>query len=246
MSLENNISKVIQEQLQGDLIERVIAEQLEVCVRKSVDSLFGNWGDCKEIIEEKIKSVMVPQLERYDYSKHIVKLDGVLTEILKETTLDNKKILENFKAFMCSEDTPKEIKMSEIFNKYMEHVEKYVDTDDLEVSYDDGVSYEYVEVKFEVEESEGRSWSSFSDAKVFFECEHDKEMNFEFKLSKYNKDDYWTLTMREDFKFSSLSTLDEFTIFMMKLSQNYTHIIIDVDYDTEVVKPEAEPEASWS
>lgn len=246
MSLENNISKVIQEQLQGDLIERVIAEQLETCVRKSVDSLFGNWGDCKEIIEEKIKSVMVPQLERYDYSKHIVKLDYVLTEILKDTTLDNKKILKNFKAFMCSEDIPKEIKMSEIFNKYMEHVEKHVDTDGLEVSYDDGVSYEYVEVKFEVEESEGRSWSSFSDAKVFFECEDDKQMNFEFRLSKYNKDDYWTLSINEALNLSSLRILDEFTIFMMKLYQNCTHIIIDEDYDTADVKPEAEPEASWS
>ena len=48
MSLENNISEVIQKQLQGDLIEKVVAEQLEKCVRNAVDSLFGNWGDCEK------------------------------------------------------------------------------------------------------------------------------------------------------------------------------------------------------
>ena len=81
MSLENNISEVIQKQLQGDLVEKIVGEQLEKCVRNAVDSLFGNWGDCTKIVEEKIKEVMVPQLEKYDYSEHIVKLDEVLTQI---------------------------------------------------------------------------------------------------------------------------------------------------------------------
>lgn len=246
MSLENNISTIIQEQMQGDLVERVVREQLEKCISNAVDRLFGSWGDCTKIVEEKLKEVLMPQLEKYNYSEHIIKLDAVLTEILKTTTLDNKKILGNFKEFMCSEEVPKEIEMSKIFNKYMQHVAKNVETDGLDVNYDDGVSYEYVEVKFEVEEEEGRSWSSFTGAKAYFECEHDKNMNFEIRLSKYKDDKYWTLSMNEDFNLSSLRRLDEFTIFLMKLSQNYTHIIIDTDYDTEDVRPEAEPEASWS
>ncbi|WP_410497141.1 hypothetical protein QTL86_10370 [Cellulosilyticum sp. ST5] len=36
--------------------------------------------------------------------------------------------------------------------------------------FDDGPSYEYVETEMEIEQEEGRSWSSFKYAKLFMEC----------------------------------------------------------------------------
>lgn len=251
MSLENNISKVIQEQLQGDLIERVIAEQLEACVRKSVDSLFGGWGDCKEIIEKKIKSVMVPQLERYDYSKHIVKLDGLLTEILKETTLDNKKILKNFKQFMGTEEIPKTIKVSDLYEKYMKYVADNVDTDGLDVEYYDGPTYEDVETELEIEEEEGRSWSSFKSAKLFMECtkkdENQDEFNIELSLSRWEKDekDTWSIDYNRQLNLTSLRYMDEFSIYILKLAQNGTKLVIDTWAERDEVTPAKEPEMNY-
>ena len=243
MSLENNISKIIQEQLQGDLIERVIAEQLEKCVRKSVDSLFGNWGDCKEIIEEKIKSVMIPQLEKYDYSQHIVKLDTVLTDILKATTIDNKKIIESFKGFYLDE-MPREITITEMFNKYKKHVEENVDTDGLEVNYDDEPTYESVEVTVEVEE-DSRSWSIYKHATIHFECEHDEAMNFSIHTQQSSGDGYYFITDDLTEQFKSLKKAKTFELFLLRMRGEYTHIKLDVMDGVDDAYPEARPEADW-
>lgn len=251
MSLENNISKVIQEQLQGDIIEKVVAEELDKCIRNAVDKLFGGWGDCTKIIGNKIKEVMVPQLENYDYSKHIVKLDSVLTEILNNTTLDNNKILKNFKEFMSTDDVPKEVKISDIYEKYMQHVAKNVDTDGLEVVYDDEPSYEYVETMMEVEEEEGRDWSSFKWAKAFFECrkkdKEQEEFNIEIGLSRYknDKDDTWDLSFRREIELSSLKNIDDFTLYLIKLCQNRTKVILDTYDEEDEVTPEKEPEVTY-
>lgn len=244
MSLENNISKVIQEQLQGDLIERVIAEQLEKCVRNSVDSLFGSWGDCKEIIEEKIKGVMIPQLESYDYSKHIVKLDTVLTDILKATTVDNKKIIESFKGFYLDE-MPKAITITEMFDKYKKHVEENVETDGLEVDYDDEPTYESVEVTVEVEE-DSRSYGGYKSATIYFECEHDESMNFSIHTQKNPRDDYYFITDDLAARFTSLRKAKTFELFLLRMRNEYTHIKLDTMDDCDSVCPEARPECDWS
>lgn len=251
MSLENNISKVIQEQLQGDLIERVIEKQLENCVQNAVNELFGHWGEAKKIVEKKIQEVMIPQLSQYDYSQHITKLDDVLTEILKATTLDNKKILENFKEFMLP-DAPKEIELTELFRQYANFVAEEVDTTGLEVDYDDEPSYEAVEIRFEVEDCPGRGWSIYEEKKVFFECVHEvgnkDELHFEINIDKWKdaKEDKWSLRFNANNDINSLRHLDKFTMYLLKLSQAGTKIIIDRYGDEEWVTPEQEPEASWS
>lgn len=251
MSLENNISKVIQEQLEGDLIEKVIAEQLESCVRKAVNELFGNWGEATKVIKKKVEDVMLPQLDNYDYSQYITKLDDVLTDILKNTTLDNKKILENFKEFMLP-DAPKEITVSELFRKYGEFVAKEVDVTGLEVDFDDEPSYEAVEIRFEVEDCPERDWLSYKHKKIFFECIHEVDnkdkLNFELNIDKWEreKEDKWSLNFNKDCDINSLRYLDEFTMYLLKLSQARTKIIIDEYEDEEYVRPETEPEATWS
>ena len=251
MSLENNISEVIQKQLQGDLIEKVVAEQLEKCIKNAVDRLFGNWGDCTKIVEEKIKEVMVPQLEKYDYSKHIVKLDYVLTDILKATKIDNRKILENFKGFMLMEEVPKEIKVSDIYHRYMKYVADNVDTYGLEVVFDDGPSYEYVETEMEIEEEEGRSWSSFKYAKLFMECkkkdEEQEDLNVEVSLSRWNKDkeNVWSISFSRQLDLTSLRYMDDFTIYLIKLAQNGTKVIVDTWSESDEVIPSKEPEPTY-
>lgn len=252
MSLEDNLSKVIQEQLKGDLIESVIAEQLESCVKKAVDEIFGNWGEATKVIKKKVEEVMIPQLSNYDYSQHITKLDDVLTDILKNTTLDNKKILENFKEFMLP-DAPKEITVSELFRKYGEFVVEKVDITGLEIDCDDERSlYEPVEIRFEVEDCPERDWSIYRNKKIFFECVHEvdnkDELHFQIDISKWEreKEDKWTLYFNKENNINSLRYLNEFTMYLLKLSQAGTKIIIDEYEDEEWVRPKAEPEPSWS
>lgn len=251
MSLEKNISEVIQKQLQGDIIERVVAEQLEKCVSNAVNELFKSWGACTKIIEEKLKSVMVPQLEAYDYSQHIIKLDTVLTEILKNTTIDNKKLLKNFKEFITEDDTPKVVKMSEIFNKYKKYVANNVDTDGLDIDYDDGVCYSPVETMLEVEEEQGRDWSSFKYGKIFLECRKNDEdqdsLNVEIGISRWkeDKEDVWSLHIDKQLDLTSLRYIDDFSIYLIKLMQAGTKIEMDTYEDSDDVTPNKEPEPTY-
>ena len=157
-NLENSIKDCITNELEKGIIEKVITEKLEDCIKSSLKDLFSWNGAIKKVVEEKVEGVIVPYLESYDYSKYIMKLDYVLTDILKTTTFEHKEILENFKELMSIDTNIKSIKVSKIFNKWCEYVASNVKTDDLEVDYDDGVSYEPVEVNYEFEETEKRDW----------------------------------------------------------------------------------------
>lgn len=245
MNIENAIKGVIEQKLQEGIIEKLVAENLEKGINKALESLLGHYGDVTKVIEKHIKEVLVEQLSGYDYSKYIVKLDHVLTEILKNTALDNKKILQNFKALMTDIEIPRVLKASQIFEEYCKYVAENVDTSNLEVNTDDTPSYETVEVSFEIQEHEKRIWSSYSEATMFFECEKDDRMNFEVKLRKWTNDSPWRLSIDESCDIAALRRLDEFRIYLMKLAQNGVRIEIDSFGETEDVQPKQEPEATY-
>ena len=247
MNLENSIKDVITKKLEEGFVENIIAEQLENGVRNALKDLLGSYGEVTKVIEKQVKSVMIPYLEKYDYSQYITKLDSVLVEVLKSSALENKKLLENFKDLMIPEEE-KTIKATDLFERYMKYVAKNVKTDGLEICYDDEPTYENVEVSFEVEYNEGRSWSDFERAILYFECEHDEAMNFEIKINRWKKFDKeeWTIDYDSVHSINSLRHLGEFEIQLMKLKQNYTKLILDSDGENDEVEPDAKPEPSYS
>jgi hypothetical protein len=174
-----------------------------------------------------------------------VKLDDVLVEVLENTTLDNKKMLENFKELMIPENNMKTIKMSELFERWMKYVENNVETDGLEVCFDDEPTYYAVEVNYEVERADKRSWASVEYATITFECEHDKEMNFIVKIHKWDHDSNWRIDYDRTPGLSSLRYISEFDIFLMKLKQSHVELILDEEDGSEEVTPEERPEPSY-
>lgn len=248
MNLENNIKDVISKKLEDGSIEKLLEQQLEKGVVNALDSLFRSYGDVTKVIEEKVKSVMIPYLENYDYSKYIVKLDSVLVDVLENTALENKKLLTNFKELMVAEEKKEKITVTELFEKWKKYVGGNVDTDDLEVDYDDSPSYEYVDVTLDFEEDECRSWSNLKSGTLVFECEHDEKMNFEIKLHSWkdSKDQIWSIDYKTNHEISSLRYINEFEIYLMKLYQAGVKIEMDTTSESDEVQPEKEPEASWS
>lgn len=246
MNLETNIKDVIAKQMEEGIVEKIVAEQLEKGISKALEHLFSSYGDVTEVIESKLKSVIVPYLENYDYSKYITKLDHVLVGVLQNTTIENRNLLNNFKGLMSGE-TEKTIKLSDLFAKWMNYVAKNVETDELEVEFDDGPEYEAVEVSVNVERNEDRSWSTFEHATILFECDHDEEMNFEIPISFYKNgtDKEWDLRYNSVHDLKSLRHLNEFEILLMRLSQNGVGIILDIEWENDSVTPEEEPEPSF-
>ncbi|OBG93855.1 hypothetical protein A9X05_09125 [Mycobacterium sp. E3298] len=249
MTVEQSIKDIVAQKLDEGIVEKIIADNLEKGVKKAIEDIFGSWGDGTKAIKKKIESVMIPYLDGYDYSKYVVKLDHVLAEILKESTTANRLLLENFKEIMSAEDKRDSINVSEIYEKWMKYVEKNVNTDNLEVVYDDGVSYEMVDVRFEVVYAENTySWESFKYANLILECEKDEDMNFAVRLSRWKDDRKEGFEIKYDTRHDlhSIKHLNSFELFLMKLDQNGTRVIIDEEYSNDEVTPEKEPEATFS
>ncbi len=245
MSIEKQINDVITAKLEEGIVERLIAENLEKGINKALENLFGHYGDVTKVIESKIKEVMVKQLESFDYSRYVVKLDCVLTEILQKTALDHKKILENFKELMIDGDIPKVVKVSDIFEQFKKYVASDIDTSNLQVNTDEEPTYEDVTVTMEVEYEEKRDWGSFKHARIIFECEKDENINRGIYLSKF-MDYEWHLDDKIDSSIESLRYLNSFKLYLLKLYQNRADIEIDTECLEDEVEPEEEPEASFS
>lgn len=245
MNLETSIKDVITQKLEDGTVEKLIGEQLEQGINKALSQLLGSYGDVTALIEKQIKSVMVPYLEKYDYSQYITKLDDVLVEVLKQVAAPNHKLVYNFQQLMLPE-TEKELLVTDLFTKWTEYVANNVETDGLEIDYDDEPCYQSVEVTMNVERDSERSWSSFEYATLLFECEHDKNMNFAIRLSRWKKEEGWSIDYDKSPDISSLRSLSDFEILLMRLDQGGTQLILDSEYESDDVRPEKEPEVTLS
>lgn len=247
MNLEERITNAVMEKLTDGTVEELVKKNVESAINKSLEDMFSWGGAGKKMIDEKVKEVIAPVIERHDFNQYIVKLDSVLMEIIKQTSLaENKEILENFKALMVEPDV-KAIKLSDIFEKYCEYVAHDVDTSDLEACCEDSEPYyEHVTAEMEVEH-EDRWFSSSEWCRVKFWCEADKELSKELRLYRDKTDRNWNISyeMNTFCDINSLRNLSDFDIFLMTLRRAF----VDVEMDTESecaddIEPEERPE--WS
>lgn len=247
---EMKVAEVVSNKLNDGTVEKLIEQELEKSIVKSLDDIFGYNGAGKKLLKEKLSEVMVPAIEKHNFNQYLVKLDEVLTDIIDQTSLaDNQKILENFKELMKEPNT-EEIKLSEIFKKYCKHVAKNVDTSELEANCDDGEPYyEHVVANMEVEHVD-KGWfkSMYDDCFVKFTCEEDEELNCQIKLYKKSNEGKWRiLNGIEAIEINSLRNLSDFEVFLSVLQRSFTKIIIDTEAECDDdVEPDEKPEWSLS
>jgi hypothetical protein len=247
MILENAIKDTINAKLSDGTVEKLIGEHLEKGISSALNDLFRSYGDINKMIENKLKEAMVPYFEQHSFADSVVKLDAVLTQVIQSSAAaENKKLLENFKSLMMPVDD-KELTASKLFEKWSKYVAAHVDTDDLEVIIDDGAYYEPVDVCMQLEVQKGRSYSVYDYGTLFFSCEHDEEMNFAVPVSRWkqSKDSKWDMSFRTTADISSLRRLNDFEIYLMRLSQAGVKIEIDTESETDSITPDKEPEPEY-
>ena len=246
--MKEELLKIASESLSSDEVGEIVKEKFMNALENAIENAF-RWGDAENAIEKKVKEVMVPYIESYDFSEYLPKLDSVLTEIVNsDFCIGNKKVLENFKNLMI-EPTQKEIKLTDLFKAWIKQCEKDIDTDGLCIEYDDAVSYQSVDCEMLFELEDKPSWSSMQRAVITFENEHDEKLNVEILVSKWiwdnGKEEPYTLSAYKDLTISSLRYLSEFEVLLLRLSRAGTAIIIDKEYDDGYIQPEKEPEAEF-
>lgn len=243
MNLENSIKDCISKKLEDGTIEHLVEEQLQKGIQNALNSLFSSYGDVTKVIEREIKSVMLPHLERFNYSKYIMKLDTVLTEILESTTSEHTMLLENFKGLMTDRGE-KSVTVEGLFEKYKEYVADNVETKDLDVIYEDGERYEPVNVSYDLEVEDSQAWSCMEYATLTFLCEEDEDMNFGVRLNRYKQDESEAWNIRYDVNpvIRSIRFLKSFEIELINLTQCGCTLSILQECDSDEVTPDKEPE----
>lgn len=244
------LAELINEHLSSDATLNRIKEQIDKGLEESLRDLFTWNGKAKTLIKEKLESVMIPAIEKYDFDKYQLKLDTVLTDIVNTTKLqDNVDILENFKSLMV-EIKDNKMSLEDIFRRYCKMVSKRVDTSGLEIFTDDGEPY-YDNVNCSVEfEDGGTSW--FSDrklGKLLFKCDEDESLNFTLDVissDSVTRNDNWRLCqVPGTTDIHSLAFADEFKLLILQLMRNFTNINISKTYLSEEVEVEDTPEATF-
>ena len=247
MNLEERMQNAVMDKLNDGTVEQIVKDSVESAIKKSLEDTFSWSGAGKKLIDEKVKEVIIPVIERHDFNQYMVKLDSILTEIINQTSLaDNKEILENFKALMV-DPSENMIKLSTIFQKYCEYVAHDIDTTELEARCDDSEPYyEHVTAEMEVEHEE-RWFSSSEWCIVKFCCEKDEKLNKELRLYRSKTDRNWNISyeMNTFCDINSLRNLSQFDIFLMTLKRGFVDIEIDTESEYEDdIEPEETPE--WS
>jgi len=250
MNLEESISGVIQQKLTDGTIENIIAAKFEKGINEAMDDLFRSYGDVGKVIKEKVSSVMIPAIERHDFSDHLVKLDTILTEIVNKTSLsENQRLLDNFKELMI-EDNTKEISVSKLFEIWCDYVKDNVNTDELEVCTDDGEpEYKPIDCSVTVEFDRTRNWSSLEKANVIFKCDQDEKMNYSIPISKWKSQEQnnWDIDYyNQELNINSLQYMGAFEVLILKLKRSSCKLHINTTDESESVTPEEVPEVSFS
>ena len=243
-TFEERIVKAVTDKLNDGTVEELVSDAVTKALKSSIEEQFKWNGDAKKVIDEKVKEVMTPTIERVNLDEYTVKLDTVLTEIINSTNLiDNKEILGNFKSLMTEPDKDV-ISLEDVFEKYKEYVSKNLDTSDLEVYIDDEPRYQHVTAEVDVHIRDNIFGGRFCD--LVFKCEEDEKLTKVIHLYESKSNRFCILRFKSELDINSLRSIDEFDIFMMRLDRAFCDITDIMEMYDDDVEVEAEPEASWN
>ena len=243
-TFEERIAKAVTDKLNDGTVEELVSDAVTKALKSSIEEQFSWRGDARKVIDEKVKEVMTPAIERVSLDDYVVKLDAILTEIINSTNLvDNKEILGNFKSLMTEPDKDV-INLKDVFEKYKEYVSKNIDTSNLEVCTDDGPSYQNVEVRVSVDIRNNMFGGRFCN--LVFECEEDEKLTKVIHLYESKSNRFHITGFKSELDINSLRYVDEFDILMMRLDRAFCDITDIMEMYDDDVEVEAEPEASWN
>ena len=245
--MEDLIKKVYQEKMNDGSFEKIISVEFEKMVLESCNDLFKWNGAIKKQMDEKINSIMSGLIERTDFNEYVTKLQLVINETIKHSSLGNfKEVAESIQK-ICGHPNYKygdKIKLSDIFKKYIEWIEKEFDENDFnddEINKDDGTKTASVDCSLDIEESYSKISVVLGNEKV--EEHEETEIRFDL-IRSYDSEETYNLSFNSDYKISDLRNMPSFIIYLLNLKQQYVKIEID-DVSDDEFGP-AEFEFEWN
>lgn len=232
MALEEQILSQMKSYLNSEEVTEKIGNAVKKATDDVIQDLFTSYNSpVKKIINDSLKSGLLKQMEKEDYSKSVVSLELLVRQVIKQASAENNNTLKRFEDWATFEP-PEKVKTSEIFEKYLKFVEENIDTSELEVEFEDGPSFDGGVANMEID-------ILSNSKKVKLTCENDESLNREFEIFDFGK----TIWLREGNQ--SLRMVDEFEFWLRNLEANKVKVEIDETTIEEDVEVEEEPEPNY-
>ncbi len=249
------IEKVLEEKMNDGTVEKIIGEKLDKMLSSTMDDMLGWNSPIKKALEEKLKPIMLNAVEKSNVSDYAVKVTALLNDLLKNTQLTSyKNSIKNLKGFLDIDVTyGQKVKLSDIFEKYCEFIEKDAftesDFESTEINRDDGVKNVWVECYMQAEKKEEGYFTQTKKYSVELSNQKSDEpksrfrktaFNFEIRHSSYDSKNHIGLGL--DVSIDEIHHLPAFVLYLIKLSNNYA----DIEIDTEEASDEVSIEFEWN
>ena len=92
--MKEELLNIAMQSLSDDDVKEIVKDKFKKMIERAVEDAF-KWGDAEKAIKRKVTEVMVPYIEKYDFSEYLPKLDSVLTEIVNsDACMEIKRFLK--------------------------------------------------------------------------------------------------------------------------------------------------------
>lgn len=228
-----DVSKIVQEKIdslsQEGIIEKTITETFEKTIVKAVTDSLDSYR-LRNMLEEKFTQEVNKVAADIDFQSYNSFMCEKMMQIINETCREDlcDKIEKKFKdIFLCQ---TKEIKLSEIFEKYRKIANQYIDESEKWDRADEGWHYK-------LEEDERYGWIECeldfyeknhrykSDSAIAFAIHKDYKDKTRGKISTLYLDGH---RIEDKFKFGPLNDVE---IMLVQAAMNEIPIIIDITED---------------
>lgn len=254
MDVTEKIIQVSKEMETDGTVEALIREKLKKTYADAIENSF-RWGELRDALEKKIKTVLVPVIEKKDLTAYATKLDAVLTDIVNTTALpEYKTIVENFRN-LAVKDVPKTVTLETIAEKYAAFVASEIDCSGraVDTESEDRPHYVSGSVMASVEEENTRYHDGYSLLTLRPIYDDDNEDTADLvrriRLVKYEWENEpgFRINMNGSVDVAGLASLSDFDVYMLSLSSHSSRVLADNGDEAETeFTPDEEPSCDWS
>ena len=241
-TIEQIITEKFEEKIINGDFEKIINEKLESLISQSLDRLTGWGSDVEEQLKARLKPVLETAIANSNLDNILDKITLLLNNVLanselKECSKLNKEI-EDYLVYKNSQKYGEKIKLSDIFEKYVEFAKKECeklnfDQDDLAFDGSSATVYFTAYLEEKTDDEKRSYFSRYNTERRFIlrvipddydeDSSHDMpDLDIEFKI-----DNSGYLYLLEDIAINRLSSYPSFIWFLIRLTQTTYKIDID-------------------
>lgn len=182
--------EIVLSKFDNGALQKAVDERTDKLMQDIVNDVFGDYSTVTRAIKEQISNQMIPHIESYNYGDHAIKLEHLLNNVMAHVTADSSNLIDNLNTLLDNKKI-ETASIDNIVDAYSKHVVKNIETDDLEIDYDDGEPrYMNLTINVNVDDHELNTISRSSNIdrkRITLSCEEDEDFNTIIDISRWNE-----------------------------------------------------------